>query len=322
MADVSRETSSSDDHIKTATEIIQRIFSDGTAGVGSELAQTQAEQDEVNKSKFSHPSQTRYIAVANQKGGVGKTTTAVNISAALGEGGLNVLVIDMDPQGNASTALGVRHDEKSPSVYDVIIENTTMADVIQTCEDFPTIDVVPSNINLSGAEIELTQLNDPMHQLKDTLRTYMATVNKHYDYVIVDCPPSLGVLVINALCAVHEVLIPIQAEYYALEGLSQLVNTIKLVQESYNPDLAVSAMLLTMVDNRTILSKNVCAATKEHYPDLVLDTVISRSIKISESPSYRQSVIAYDPKGRGAVDYRKAALEINNRSEDVIRLLY
>ncbi|MFR0556179.1 chromosome partitioning protein [Pseudoscardovia radai] len=319
MAAVSRETPSSGDHIETTSEILGRIFAGSTSGVGGELAQNQASQEKLDQTEFPHPSRTRYIAVANQKGGVGKTTTAVNLSAAWAEAGMSVLFIDMDPQGNGSTAFGAAHNPDVVSVYDVIEGRAKFQDAMQGCEDFSTIDIVPSNINLSGAELEIADMDNRVFLLRDALREYLDHTDKHYDYVVIDCPPSLGLLVLNALSAVQEVLIPIQAEYYALEGLGQLIKTISLVQQSTNPTLIVSTMLVTMVDRRTLLSKEVYSQIKQHYPDIVLDTDIPRSVRVSEAPSYGQSVIAYDPRSIGAVAYRKAAYEIACRSEETLK---
>ncbi len=220
--------------------------------------------------------------------GVGKTTSTVNTAAALANKGAQVLVIDMDPQGNASTALGVSHASGEPSVYDVIEGRSDLGDVITVCPDFPTLDVVPASIDLSGAELEVADLPNRNTLLKEALDLYLRQSDKHYDYVFIDCPPSLGLLVINAMCAVTEMLIPIQAEYYALEGLGQLINTIGLVQEHFNPVLLVSTMLVTMFDRRTLLSREVYNEVKGHYPSIVLNTTIrvqSRSPKRRVSPN-------------------------------------
>ncbi|KFI44782.1 chromosome segregation ATPase [Bifidobacterium bohemicum] len=304
--------------MESAEETIRRIFGGDDSSLGSSLFELSARYEKINKTRFPKPKQTRYIAVANQKGGVGKTTTTVNIAAALANSGAKVLVVDMDPQGNASTALGIKHGLDQPSVYDVLEGRKTIAMVKQTCPDFPTLEVVPSSINLSGAELEVADLANRNDLLKSALEEFMAQEGVHMDYVLVDCPPSLGLLVINAMCAVNEVLIPIQAEYYALEGLGQLIHTISLVQAHYNPMLIVSTMLVTMFDRRTILSKEIYDKVREHYPTITLKTTIPRSVKISEAPSYQQSVVAYEPKGTGAVSYREAALEIARKSPVVL----
>ncbi len=206
-------------------------------------------------------------------------------------------------------------------MYDVIEGRKTIAEVKRTCPDFDLLDVVPASIDLSGAELEVADMENRNVLLKTAVDEFLETSEEHYDYVIIDCPPSLGLLVINAMCAVHEMLIPIQAEYYALEGLGQLINTIGLVQEHFNPSLLVSTMLITMFDKRTLLSREVHDEVKNHYPTIVLNTTIPRTVKISEAPSFNQSVIAYDPKGMGAIAYCEAALEIARRSQTVLKAI-
>lgn len=307
--------------MESAQETISRIFGGDDSSLGAEIADESTRYERVHSATFTPPAETRRLAVANQKGGVGKTTTAVNVAAALAEGGLNVLVIDMDPQGNASTALGIEHPSGTPSVYDVIEGRLSIAEVKQECPDFPNLDVVPASIDLSGAELELADMPNRNNLLKEKLDEFLEASEKHYDYVFIDCPPSLGLLVINAMCAVNEMLIPIQAEYYALEGLGQLINTIGLVQQNFNPALLVSTMLVTMYSKRTLLSQQVYAEVKSHYPSIVLDTAIPRTVKVSEAPSFFQSVIKYDPHGKGAISYCEAALEINERSAVVLETI-
>ncbi|WP_125964045.1 ParA family protein [Bifidobacterium dolichotidis] len=308
--------------MEDATETIKRIFADGESSVGAEMADESRRLERLKDAKYDHPRETRRIAVANQKGGVGKTTTTVNVAAALAQGGLNVLVIDMDPQGNASTALGAKHNSGVASVYDVIEGRSSIADVMQICPQFDNLHVVPASIDLSGADLELADMPNRNNLMRDKLDEFLESSETHYDYVLIDCPPSLGLLVINAMCAAHEMLIPIQAEYYALEGLGQLINTIGLVQKNFNPTLLVSTMLVTMFDKRTLLSREVYEEVKSHFPMIVLDTTIPRAVKVSEAPSFNESVVTYDPKGLGAIAYCEAALEINGRSEVVINTLH
>ena len=207
------------------------------------------------------------------------------------------------------------------SIYDVIEGRAEIADVITTSADFSSLDVVPASIDLSGAELEVADLPNCNTLLKEALDRFLEQTDTAYDYVFIDCPPSLGLLVINAMCAVTEMLIPIQAEYYALEGLGQLINTIGLVQQHFNPVLLVSTMLVTMFDRRTLLSREVYGEVKSHYPNIVLDTTVPRSVKISEAPSFSQPVIAYDPRGIGAIAYGEAALEIARRSQHVLEAI-
>ena len=255
----------------------------------------------------------RIIAIANQKGGVGKTTTAINLSASLASLGKKVLAIDMDPQGNMSSGLGVDKNEVEKTVYDLIIGNIGIEECIYE-EVIENLDVLPSNIDLSAAEIEMIGVDNKEYILRDEVNK----VKEKYDFIIIDCPPALSMLTINAMTTSDSVLVPIQCEYYALEGLGQLINTIGLVQEHFNPVLLVSTMLVTMFDRRTLLSREVYNEVKGHYPSIVLNTTIPRSVKISEAPSFSQSVIAYDPRGIGAISYGEAALEIAQRSQQVL----
>jgi chromosome partitioning protein len=263
------------------------------------------------------PARTRVFTVANQKGGVGKTTSTVNLAAALAKSGARVLVIDLDPQGNASTALGVEHRSDTPSVYDVIINDVPMRDVVQTSPEFEGLSCVPATIHLAGAEIELVSLVAREQRLRGALDDFLAESEAEhpYHYVFIDCPPSLGLLTINAFVAAREVLIPIQCEYYALEGLSQLLSNIKLIERHLNPNLAVSTILLTMFDSRTNLANQVVHEVREHFPTETLNSVIPRSVRISEAPSYGQSVITYDGNSPGSLSYREAASEIARRGE-------
>jgi chromosome partitioning protein len=259
------------------------------------------------------PETTRIFTVSNQKGGVGKTTTTVNVAAALAKSGARVLVIDLDPQGNASTALGVDHHAEVPSVYDVLIDDFPLADVVQKSPEFDTLYCAPSTIHLAGAEIELVSQVAREHRLRTALERFVAEAEIPFHYVFIDCPPSLGLLTINAFVAAKEVLIPIQAEYYALEGLSQLLNSIQLIQKHLNPPLRLTTILLTMYDGRTNLAHQVADDVRAHFPVEVLKTVIPRAVRISEAPSFGQTVISHDPSGVGSISYLEAAAEIANR---------
>ena len=260
---------------------------DETTPLAREVAEITRRRLALADTDLPLPATARVITVSNQKGGVGKTTTTVNLAAALARSGARVLVIDLDPQGNASTALGVEHRADTPSVYDVIVGDSLLANVVQKSPEFEQLYCVPATIHLAGAEI--------------------------FHYVFIDCPPSLGLLTINAFVAAREVLIPIQCEYYALEGLSQLLNSIQLIERHLNPQLSVSTILLTMYDSRTNLANQVVSDVREHFPQQVLDTLIPRSVRISEAPSYGQSVISYDEGSPGSLSYLEAAAEIARR---------
>ncbi len=272
------------------------------------------------------PDRTRVMVVANQKGGVGKTTTTVNMAAALAQHGLRVLVIDLDPQGNASTALSVEHRRGTPSTYDAVVDGVPLAEVITPSPEIEGLWVVPATIDLAGAEIELVSLVARESRLRKALHGHPQIQpesqpsgadpgsDERFDYVLIDCPPSLGLLTLNALVAGDEMLIPIQAEYYALEGLGQLLETVEMVKSHLNPDLDVSTILLTMYDARTRLSAGVAEEVREHFGDQVLRTSIPRSVRISEAPSYGQTVMTYDPGSPGALSYLEAAREMAERA--------
>jgi chromosome partitioning protein len=259
------------------------------------------------------PEKTRIFTVANQKGGVGKTTTTVNLAAALARNGARVLVIDLDPQGNASTALGIEHRADTISVYDVVVGGEPISAVIQKSPEFDHLYCVPATIHLAGAEIELVSLVAREQRLRTALDAFLEESDELYHYVFIDCPPSLGLLTINAFVAAREVLIPIQCEYYALEGLSQLLGNIKLIEKHLNPELGVSTILLTMYDSRTNLANQVAQDVRDHFPEQVLSTLIPRSVRISEAPSFGQSVISYDSNSSGSLSYLEAAAEIARR---------
>ncbi|MBW8487070.1 AAA family ATPase [Actinomadura sp. PM05-2] len=249
--------------------------------------------------------------MANQKGGVGKTTSSVNLAASLAMHGAQVLVVDLDPQGNASTALGVDHHADVPSIYDVLIEDVPLADIVVPAPEIPNLFCAPATLNLAGAEIELVSKVARESRLQRALDAYD---KDKFDYVLIDCPPSLGLLTVNALVGGDELLIPIQCEYYALEGLGQLIRTVDLVRSHLNPTLNVSTILLTMYDARTRLAAQVAEDVRNHFGDVVLNTVIPRSVRVSEAPSYGQSVMTYDPGSSGALAYSEAASEIAHRN--------
>jgi chromosome partitioning protein len=248
------------------------------------------------------------IACANQKGGVGKTTTVVNLAAYLALAGDRVLVVDLDPQGNATSGLGIDRSATARSVYDAVVEDAPLDDlVLPTAID--GLSIVPSSISLAGAEVELT----PLAQRERRLSHLLAPTVPGYDYVLLDCPPSLGLLTINALTAADSVLVPIQCEYYALEGLSQLIATINLVRDHLNPDLAIKGVVLTMYDGRTNLSSEVAAEVRHHLGEAVFDAVIPRSVRLAEAPSYGRPIVTHDPASRGALAYRALAAELRRR---------
>jgi chromosome partitioning protein len=303
MDDVARETE--DTPIARAAETAVRVLA---GRVGDPLPR---------------PPQTRVMTVANQKGGVGKTTTTVNLAAALALQGLNVLVVDLDPQGNASTALGVDHHSEVPSIYDVLIGGRPVHEVVAPVEGIPGLWCVPATIHLAGAEIELVPMVARESRLGKALNAYLAWCSEQQDdrrprldYVLIDCPPSLGLLTVNALVASPEVLIPVQCEYYALEGVGQLLSNIEMVKAHLNPGLHVSTVLLTMYDARTRLAAQVAQEVRTHFATTVLRTTIPRSVRISEAPSYGQTVMTYDPGSTGALSYLEAAREMAVRGAE------
>ena len=268
----------------------------------------------ADRQPWPRPPRCRIMTIANQKGGVGKTTTAVNLAASLAQHGSRVLVIDLDPQGNASTALDVEHRSGVSSVYDVLVEGRPLADIVRPAAEMPGLFCAPATIDLAGAEIELVPMVARELRLVKALRAYDSS---QLDYVFVDCPPSLGLLTVNALVAAEEVLLPIQCEYYALEGVQQLLNTAELVRVNFNPGLHVSTVLLTMYDGRTRLAADVAEDVRAHFGGSVLRTIIPRSVRVSEAPSRGQSVITYDPGSSGAIAYTEAAKELAMQSAGI-----
>lgn len=258
------------------------------------------------------PAETRIITIANQKGGVGKTTSTVNLAAALAMRGLGVLVIDMDPQGNASTALGVDHREGTPSSYELLMWEEAVEDLMQKSPHAERLFCIPATIDLAGSEIELVGLEHRERRLAEVLvKEDLSSLG--LDYVFIDCPPSLGLLTVNAMVAAQEVLIPIQCEYYALEGVGQLLRNVELIQQHLNPELDISTIMLTMYDGRTKLAEQVAGEVRQHFGDRVLRTVIPRSVKVSEAPGFGMTILQYDAGSRGALAYLDAARELNAR---------
>jgi chromosome partitioning protein len=262
------------------------------------------------------PAALRILTVANQKGGVGKTTTTVNLAAALSMGGLNVVVIDLDPQGNASTALGVEHIDNA-GIYEVLMGQSTISQVAQKVSGFPSLECVSSNTSLAQAEIELVPMVAREMRLKEAIETLIAdraAQSQNIDYIFIDCPPSLGLLTINAFTAAKEVLIPIQCEYYSLEGLSQLLKTFELVKKRLNPTLKLSTFVLTMYNN-TNLANDVANEIRKHYPNELIDIPIPRTVRVSEAPGFKQTVMTYDPLSPGAIAYMSVARELAERGK-------
>ncbi len=251
---------------------------------------------------------THVLAVANQKGGVGKTTTAVSLAAALADLGAEVLVVDLDPQGNATTGLGARAGEDDPSTYRVLIDGDDASDAVQPTE-IDRLWLLPSSLDLAGAEVELV----PAFSREMRLRRALEAVQGRFDVILVDCPPSLGLLTINALVAADEVLVPIQCEYYALEGLSQLLRTVQLVGENLNRELELGGVVLTMYDGRTNLAQNVVDEVRDYFGDRAYATVIPRTVRLSEAPSFGQPITRFDPASRGSRAYRRLAVEVAER---------
>lgn len=251
----------------------------------------------------------KIIAVVNQKGGVGKTTSAVNLAAAVGQRGKSVLLVDIDPQGNATSGMGLNKRELAKSSYDVIINGTPAKEVIKHT-GFDGVDVLPANMNLAGAELELVDSSKRESNLKNAL----LLVKGEYDFIFMDCPPSLGLITLNALCAADTVLVPIQCEYYALEGLSQLISTVRQVKRLYNPMLEIEGVLLTMYDGRLNLTQQVVDELKRFFPKKVYSTPIPRNVKLSEAPSYGQPVMYYDKRSTGATAYGSLADEFLSKN--------
>ncbi len=321
QAVVSRETSGVFG-VRTAGDVVAAdpVLGDDTTPLARAAEHTvRARFDARNRPMMTRPERTRVMVVANQKGGVGKTTSAVNIAAALAQLGQRVLVVDLDPQGNASTALGIEHRRGVPSAYDAVVDGTPLAEVTVPSPEIKGLWAVPSTIDLAGAEIELVSVVARESRLQKAIAAHpwvggpADAGEERFDFVFIDCPPSLGLLTLNALVAGEEMLIPIQAEYYALEGLGMLLETVDMVKAHLNPRLVVSTILVTMYDARTRLASGVADEVREHFGDQVIKTTIPRSVRVSEAPSYGQTVMTYDPGSPGALCYLEAAREIASK---------
>lgn len=310
--EVSRESAQTMSPASDSIYVPENLVMPSTDGQSSRDV---SESDLRDENERNHPEKKspvplpRVIAVANQKGGVGKTTTTVNLSAALAELGLRVLVVDLDPQGNATTGLGINPRSLDITMIDVLMQDAALDESIEPTE-VRGLFVAPANLDLAGAEIKMVQVLSRENRLKKALQE----VIDDYDYILIDCPPSLGLLTVNALVAADEVLVPIQCEYYALEGLGQLMTTVGMVQADLNADLKISTIVLVMYDARTRLSEQVATEVRTHFGEIVCKNVIPRNIRLSEAPSFGKPITTFDPSSRGAVAYRELAREVSGVS--------
>lgn len=289
-------------------DTVEVLLRDVSAPIGNKSNNPEI-KDYSQKKPVRHViGQTKIIAILNQKGGVGKSTTAINLAAALGEMGKQVLLVDLDPQGNATSSLGVEKSLIKNCIYDVLLADTPINQVILP-DIYEDLDLVPATINLAGAEVELVTEMARENRLKDAI----GPVKGKYDYILIDCPPSLGLLTVNALVAADKLLIPIQCEFYALEGVTKLLESMKRVKSRLNPTLNIFGVLMTMYDSRTTLSKQVVEEVRNYFGKIVFETPIPRSVKISEAPSYGMPITQYDPHGKGSIAYIELAKEVINR---------
>jgi chromosome partitioning protein len=265
-----------------------------------------------------HLEKTRVLAVSNQKGGVGKTTTAINLGTALAAIGQRVLIVDMDPQGNASTGLGVPRETRRTTIYDVVVDGRSVEDAA-VATTVPGLHIIPADADMSGVEIELSQADRRSYRLRDALSPSGRSTPLAYDYVLIDCPPSLGLLTVNGLTAANEVIVPIQCQYYALEGLGQLLRNVDLVSRNLNPGLGVSTIICTMFDTRTKLSSDVVNEVREHFGDKVCQAVIPHNVRLAEAPSHGKPITTFDPTSTGAKAYRAVALEVSGGAPERAR---
>lgn len=278
-----------------------------------EMTQNNERAKRIAETSLTPPDSTRILTISNQKGGVGKTTTAVNLAASLARKGMRVLVIDLDPQGNASTALGVEHHNSVRGSYEVLVDGLPMQDAVSQSPEHQNLFCLPATINLAGAEIDMVGFQDRERVLANALHAYLSAQSDPIHFVFIDSPPSLGLLTVNALVAATEVLVPIQCEYYALEGVTQLMSNIDRIRLALNPELKIGGILLTMYDNRTNLSSDVAAEVRKYFPDQTLNSTIPRSVRLSEAPSFGQTAISYDPRNTGSLAYQEAAIELAQR---------